>query len=912
MGGLSPWKTFAACFPSKRRKPRATESIDHATLPRAAVGESTLDVEAGAEAELRLQPGASTSGRQPGVPASPFARADAGTADEVEGPASAEVTEAGGLALARAASERKGAGGIVNRPSALVGTGRAGSVRFAELPDDGGPAALRQKNSRVEFRPSRVRLVTPGEGLQAEASGTTVASAAHSGASASGKADGESRAVAALAAKLISKDVNYRAELEALMDTFGPSFPKKCFENLLTQHGLHLPAHRQSMIQTLYQSAEDADKSDKSRIIALVSATLSQDRTFSITAGGDALTDSKHIQEVIEQLDLSNIVVPVGTKARYVPATDDPDSFKVPVWSLRAMQRRKQERERFLIGNDPDFRKLGQAGREALRKRLTRRSMFQQQEIIANAVVAAARAAVEPAARKAENCIQSSGPSRAGSFASRYSRSASASAHSAGLRRADIGETADTDPRRDGSTVGSDGGAGGGVLPGAVTRGAGGDAAAAAAAAPLLSPRPGLKGGGAGPDCAGIAPAPAAGRAAGGGGDDDGGEPGGTGGANSNSGGGGARSRMAEAQCPSIGNGQPSPGTEAQAARRPPSAGGDFASRQQMRLQPRAETSRPPPAEEAQPPPASGRQPSQGEAPSGLPRSSPGRPPSVHKEGGERQQLGPRLERSAVAVAEAAVETAPSHSAAVSAAAVSEVESFKGCDSMHPHGLDAASSARLQSPAAAVALATGPDDVETLEERTSFAAVGLPPGAASLPGAESPHVTPRIISAPPARRTGAGGQPSPPLTPPPGPRLQTAQRPPPPPSGSRAPGSGGSVGHSASGGAFDGADQLSGTLSAPLAAAAPAYGATPDAGPRPRPAPSPTRGDQLQPDVLPGQPEAAPMAGRAARLSAVSSRPGSALGPPPGHPAPPARPQSASRDKLLADRERGPASYPVS
>jgi hypothetical protein len=47
-----------------------------------------------------------------------------------------------------------------------------------------------------------------------------------------------------------------------------------------------------------------------------------------------------------------------------------------------------QERERFLIGNDPDFKKLGQAGRDALRKRLARRSMFQQQEIIANAVVA--------------------------------------------------------------------------------------------------------------------------------------------------------------------------------------------------------------------------------------------------------------------------------------------------------------------------------------------------------------------------------------------------------------------------------------------------------------------------------------------------------------------------------------------
>lgn len=51
------------------------------------------------------------------------------------------------------------------------------------------------------------------------------------------------------------------------------------------------------------------------------------------------------------------------------------------------MHKRKVERERFLINSDPDFKKLGQAGREALRKRLARRSMFQQQEIIANAVV---------------------------------------------------------------------------------------------------------------------------------------------------------------------------------------------------------------------------------------------------------------------------------------------------------------------------------------------------------------------------------------------------------------------------------------------------------------------------------------------------------------------------------------------
>ncbi len=70
-------------------------------------------------------------------------------------------------------------------------------------------------------------------------------------------------------------------------------------------------------------------------------------------------------------------------------------------------------------GNDPDFKQLGQAGREALRKRLARRSMFQQQEIIASAVVAAARAAVEPSVRRLEHSLRSAAASRAGSFSQR-------------------------------------------------------------------------------------------------------------------------------------------------------------------------------------------------------------------------------------------------------------------------------------------------------------------------------------------------------------------------------------------------------------------------------------------------------------------------------------------------------------
>lgn len=357
------------------------------------------------------------------------------------------------------------------RGAAALMDPRAGSVRFAEVDPSGRPKTAMKASKAdpsvrdgTEARP-RVRLAAP-DNQDAERSGNSVAaSVAASEAdisglhgsvsvtSASGKSD-ESRALTQLASKLIALDVNYRAEFEVIMDTFGASFPNTCLDNFFREHAIVLPGNRNNTILNIYRCQEDPEKidgirllkdidkaafkrfvlsgqtkhgetvsgasttsrrasqvqkSDKSRILNLVTTQLSRDKSFSMAAGGGEIADTDHIEEMLETLDLGDIQIPVGTRARYVPATDDPESFQVPVWSLRAMHRRKAERERFLIGNDPDFKKLGQAGREALRKRLARRSMFQQQEIIANAVVQAARLAVEPSERKAENKINSGG-----------------------------------------------------------------------------------------------------------------------------------------------------------------------------------------------------------------------------------------------------------------------------------------------------------------------------------------------------------------------------------------------------------------------------------------------------------------------------------------------------------------------
>lgn len=63
-----------------------------------------------------------------------------------------------------------------------------------------------------------------------------------------------------LVAKLISRDINYRAQLEAIMGDFGPVFPKKCLENFLEDHGIVLPSNRNQVLAALYQASEDCDK----------------------------------------------------------------------------------------------------------------------------------------------------------------------------------------------------------------------------------------------------------------------------------------------------------------------------------------------------------------------------------------------------------------------------------------------------------------------------------------------------------------------------------------------------------------------------------------------------------------------------------------------------------------------------
>ncbi|KAG2429186.1 hypothetical protein HYH02_014120 [Chlamydomonas schloesseri] len=463
-------------------------------------------VEPASSPEQRMQPGASPSGRHHTEQTS--SRGPAVTREGLATPPVSKppVRRGSGAKLRESGDSISGAlppaalgspaGG---RGSALFAggvTGRVGStsVRFADpipasaLKRDGnqrdttvsGGGAEQSDISGLQLpgaapapgpRISRVRLAddlgndndaTSGAASETNVSMAGCQSRASSGTSVVGanKPDAaESRAVTQLASKLIARDINYRQEFEAIMETFGAVFPKSCLETFFETHSISLPNNRQLMILTLYQAGDNGDRidgvsllkdldraafkrfaiasgrgppgaeaggkrssitsvqrSDKSRILTLVSTQLNRDKSFSINAGGDELTDAQHIQELIEQIDLNNILIPIGTRAKYVPATDDPESFQVPVWSLRAMHKRKQERERFLIGNDPDFKKLGQTGRDALRKRLARRSMFQQQEIIANAVVAAARAAVEPSVRRVEHSIHSATASRMGSF----------------------------------------------------------------------------------------------------------------------------------------------------------------------------------------------------------------------------------------------------------------------------------------------------------------------------------------------------------------------------------------------------------------------------------------------------------------------------------------------------------------
>ncbi len=63
-----------------------------------------------------------------------------------------------------------------------------------------------------------------------------------------------------LASKLIARDINYRHEFEAIIETFGAVFPKSCLENFFETHSISLPNNRQLMILTLYQAGDNGDR----------------------------------------------------------------------------------------------------------------------------------------------------------------------------------------------------------------------------------------------------------------------------------------------------------------------------------------------------------------------------------------------------------------------------------------------------------------------------------------------------------------------------------------------------------------------------------------------------------------------------------------------------------------------------
>ncbi|KAG2498530.1 hypothetical protein HYH03_003780 [Edaphochlamys debaryana] len=534
MGSLL--RGLAACF-SPGAGATQRRGHGHEQGIGSALAEST---EEATEAQRRLQPDTSTSGRASQSPVPETLLNDTLPAGE----SLLSATQARPPILRWGSKERPQTPDLAARPSSILASGAprnapgSSSVRFA--PGAAAPApALKTGNSTRPSRSVRVQAPEDDSPDDGEGGGPSEGTSVHFGSSTSRlgsqrpeSAVPESKALTQLVGRLIARDINYRAEFESIMDTFGPTFPRACLETFLANNAVQLPPNRQQILCTLYAAPGDPDKidgitllkdldraafkrfamasggkgqstekkpgattvqrSDKSRIMTLVSTQLGRDKSFSINAGGGELTDAGHIQDMIQEIDLNNILIPVGTRARYVPATDDPESFQVPVWSLRAMHKRKQERERFLIGNDPDFKKLGQAGREALRKRLARRSMFQQQEIIANAVVAAARAAVEPSMRRMENSIHSTAVSRAGSFSragsnGSFNRGSSGDLRSAGSVRP---RSAAPPPRpshlQSGPSRSALSGAGSPALGPGVTTGAGG----ALSVRPVLAPSP--------------------------------------------------------------------------------------------------------------------------------------------------------------------------------------------------------------------------------------------------------------------------------------------------------------------------------------------------------------------------------------------------------------------------------------
>ena len=89
-------------------------------------------------------------------------------------------------------------------------------------------------------------------------------------------------------------------------------------------------------------------------------------------------------------IDLGSLQLPTGTSVRYVDADEeDPNSIRVPAWSLRAMALKKKRMTAEMTGSV--VKKLGSQGGKLVDKMVMRRSTAQQDEILAHALLLHAR-----------------------------------------------------------------------------------------------------------------------------------------------------------------------------------------------------------------------------------------------------------------------------------------------------------------------------------------------------------------------------------------------------------------------------------------------------------------------------------------------------------------------------------------
>lgn len=91
-----------------------------------------------------------------------------------------------------------------------------------------------------------------------------------------------------------------------------------------------------------------------------------------------------------EAIDLANLTLPIGTSVCYIEADeDDPASFQVPAWSLRAIAlKRKRVQEELSSGV---IRKLGAHGEPIHRTLVQQRSLAHQDGILAHALMLQAK-----------------------------------------------------------------------------------------------------------------------------------------------------------------------------------------------------------------------------------------------------------------------------------------------------------------------------------------------------------------------------------------------------------------------------------------------------------------------------------------------------------------------------------------